>query len=291
MVMKVAMKAVTLKVKVSKVAKKPARSDVDVSDATEATDATEAAVESVEPPTTNPAETLKSRVPPAIRRWLNGSEGWTKVQSQGLKDWSQSLRTHGNATAADAVDGVRNKSLAVKQSMASKLSLVKSEADLKLFEEEENSELSRDQRTEGLMTPWEIFGLLNVPITSDTATIRKEFLATLGEPVKDSSKIGGILYHYSHKHAQTHFHDYSKKHTLSGVGKVKDEAEWESVSKMMRSEADRTKNASGAEPSSHSTLAGCVGRHNAKAKAKGAKRTLDQELEEFPLGANCGECR
>ena len=48
---------------------------------------------------------IKAKVPPSLKRWLDGEEVWTSTQSQGVKDWQRALSEHGHsATSKHHID-------------------------------------------------------------------------------------------------------------------------------------------------------------------------------------------
>ena len=89
------------------------------------------------------------------------------------------MRSTAHTSAAKILEDAGPKTVGQKQQIAKRLSLVKTDADMALWEEESMMETHTRSHLEGWMGEYEIWKMLGVPAIADTEKTTREFLSSL----------------------------------------------------------------------------------------------------------------
>jgi hypothetical protein len=143
------------------------------------------------------SEDVNFKVPPSIKKWIDGREKWTCATTQAFNDWKESMRSTGNESVAHIIDDSGSTGgLAGKQDIALNLSMVKSSADLRIIENDSVSQSDTQTMTVGWMSSYQIWKLLDIPVVTETSGTRESVLTGL-ESRRDPSFPDGLAYYYS----------------------------------------------------------------------------------------------
>ena len=173
---------------------------------------------------------VSAKVPPALKDWLAGKKKWAGPQSQAVRDYSNALKTKGYAAASAALAHCRGKD--AKQELITKLSMLKTDAEMHIFETDTLAQIDKLKTTEGWMSKFEVIDLLKIPWLPEFKNERNDALAQLSQK-SDSPQPGGIAYYYSHRHLDTRTVTRTRAAQLKAKKQLQDESDWNASKALM----------------------------------------------------------
>ena len=109
---------------------------------------------------------LTCKVPVSLARFQETGD-WNHDAVQGFGNFRRSLQKAGFTDLAKQMNECKD--TASRKTFASRLCLVKTDADLELIEEEERGQEHKKKFTGGPMTKFQVWKLLDLPIVAETA--------------------------------------------------------------------------------------------------------------------------
>ena len=116
---------------------------------------------------------------------------WKRPQIQALNDFQKSLRKKGFTSAADKIKHCT--SIAERQTVAGKLALCKTDADMHAVQTDTRKTEKTRKGVRGWFTKYQLFDLVKIPATGNEAMEDREHCLAQYETKSDKTAPGGLL--------------------------------------------------------------------------------------------------